>query len=179
MPEIHLNNKLNLLGLLLDTKKEKDFVNDVNCILDGESQHMIFTPNPEMIIETRTNPEFLKVLNDASLQLPDGIGLLWASRFMDLPVRFKEQKKLRFIYALFQAFYSLLSLLIIPSFCRKIIPERVSGSDFFWKIVKLCNEKNKRIFLLGAAPGVAEKVRDKLQTVYPKIQVAGTYAGSP
>ncbi|MBN1967050.1 MAG: WecB/TagA/CpsF family glycosyltransferase, partial [Anaerolineae bacterium] len=36
-----------------------------------------------------------------------------------------------------------------------------------------------RLFLLGAAPGVAERTAAVLECDYPGLQIAGTYAGSP
>jgi len=171
--------RLSLLNVNIDTQTEKEFVLEAEKYFDDESQHMIFTPNPEMIVEAQKNKEFLDVLNKSDMNIPDGIGLLWGSRFINLPIRFKSIPKLSFVYTLWQAFYSLLTLIIYPNFCRKFIPDRVSGSDFFWKLIDTCNKKNKRVFLLGALPGVADIVRDKLQTIYPKLQVAGTFAGSP
>jgi N-acetylglucosaminyldiphosphoundecaprenol N-acetyl-beta-D-mannosaminyltransferase len=35
------------------------------------------------------------------------------------------------------------------------------------------------IFLLGAAPGIAEKAGEQLRKRYPHLKIAGTYAGSP
>ncbi len=58
------------------------------------------------------------------------------------------------------------------------LPERVTGID---TVIKLCEElaKNEPVFLLGAAPGVAEKAGEKLQRANPLLQLVGTYAGSP
>lgn len=56
-------------------------------------------------------------------------------------------------------------------------PENLNGTDFSPKILKLAGEKGWRIFLLGAAPGVAEKAAAKFLDAYPGIQVAGTRCG--
>jgi N-acetylglucosaminyldiphosphoundecaprenol N-acetyl-beta-D-mannosaminyltransferase len=59
------------------------------------------------------------------------------------------------------------------------LPERVPGSDLVYYLAQRCAEKGWRLFLLGAAPGVAEKAAETLQTFYEGLKIAGTYAGSP
>ena len=57
------------------------------------------------------------------------------------------------------------------------IPERVTGVD---TVTKLCAElRDTRVFLLGAAEGVAESARDTLVRANPHLNIVGTYAGSP
>lgn len=49
---------------------------------EGESLHQVVTVNPEFIMEAQKNTEFRTVLNNASLALADGIGLVLASAFL-------------------------------------------------------------------------------------------------
>lgn len=58
-------------------------------------------------------------------------------------------------------------------------PERVAGSDLLPLLAERCAERGYRLFLLGAAPGVAEKAASRLQESVPCLQIAGIYAGSP
>ncbi|RKH07762.1 glycosyltransferase [Corallococcus praedator] len=53
------------------------------------------------------------------------------------------------------------------------LPERIAGSDLILPLVKLGAERKWRIFLLGAGPGVAEKVGRQFQAQYPGIEVVG------
>ncbi|MYE77678.1 MAG: WecB/TagA/CpsF family glycosyltransferase [Chloroflexi bacterium] len=57
--------------------------------------------------------------------------------------------------------------------------ERVTGSDGLPCIAQVAAQKGWRIFLLGAAPGVAEQAAATLIKDNPGLQVADTYAGSP
>ena len=59
------------------------------------------------------------------------------------------------------------------------LPERVSGSDIVPRIAGRAAAQGWRIFLLGAAPGVAELAAAQLVTRHPDLTVVGTYAGSP
>lgn len=64
-------------------------------------------------------------------------------------------------------------------FLGKKISERVTGVDLTWEICKIASEKGYRVFFLGAAEGVAEKAAFRVKIVYPNLEVAGTYAGTP
>ena len=57
--------------------------------------------------------------------------------------------------------------------------ERVTGSDGVPRIAERAAQKGWRLFLLGAAPGVAEETARRLVKHYPGLEIAGTYAGSP
>jgi N-acetylglucosaminyldiphosphoundecaprenol N-acetyl-beta-D-mannosaminyltransferase len=59
------------------------------------------------------------------------------------------------------------------------LPERVTGSDGIYRLAAHSASKGHRIYLLGAAPGVAELVADRLTAANPGLEVAGTHAGSP
>ena len=56
--------------------------------------------------------------------------------------------------------------------------EHVRGTDLVHRTAALCAERGYRIFLLGAAPGVAELAAGRLVRDNPRLQIAGTYAGS-
>lgn len=56
------------------------------------------------------------------------------------------------------------------------IKQKVSGSDAFPLICNMAAENGYKIFILGAAEGVAAKAAEKLKVKYPNLQVAGTYS---
>lgn len=57
------------------------------------------------------------------------------------------------------------------------VPERVTGIDLMLRLVKLAASSGWRIFLLGAAPGVAGEAAKKLVQANPGLIVAGTHHG--
>lgn len=59
------------------------------------------------------------------------------------------------------------------------LPERVTGSDGVPLMAQRAAREGWRIFLLGAAPGVAERAGEILAQRYPGLQIVGTHAGSP
>jgi N-acetylglucosaminyldiphosphoundecaprenol N-acetyl-beta-D-mannosaminyltransferase len=62
---------------------------------------------------------------------------------------------------------------------RRPLPERVAGSDMVPRIARRAAKEGWRLYLLGAAPGVAQQAALALGASCPALQVAGTYAGSP
>lgn len=67
--------------------------------------------------------------------------------------------------------------LIWISKCKgRPIKEKVSGSDLFPKVCELASHRRYKIFLLGAAEGVALKAAENLEHKYKGIQIAGCYS---
>ena len=54
---------------------------------------------------------------------------------------------------------------------------RVTGIGFAQELMARMAEDGKRLFLLGAKPGVAERAAENLQRQYPGLIVAGTHDG--
>lgn len=59
------------------------------------------------------------------------------------------------------------------------LPARVTGSDGVPLIAERAAQMGWRLFLLGAAPGVAERTAQLLVDRYPGLEIGGTHSGSP
>ncbi len=70
-------------------------------------------------------------------------------------------------------------LLLAGRWLGQPLPERVAGSDLVYHLAELAAIHGWRLFLLGAAPGVAEAAAEILKSYYPGLIIAGTFAGSP
>lgn len=57
--------------------------------------------------------------------------------------------------------------------------ERVTGSDGIYRICQCAAERGWRVYLLGAAVGVADVAAQRLMALYPGLQIVGAYSGSP
>ncbi|TKJ31350.1 MAG: acetylglucosaminyldiphospho-UDP acetyl-beta-D-mannosaminyltransferase [Chloroflexi bacterium B3_Chlor] len=57
--------------------------------------------------------------------------------------------------------------------------QRVTGVDAVIRMAALSEKKGYRMYLLGAAQGVAEAAGQELRRRYPGLEIVGTYAGSP
>jgi len=58
------------------------------------------------------------------------------------------------------------------------IKEKVSGSDLFPKVCELAAKKGYKVFLLGAAEGIAAKAAENLKKKYTGLNIVGTYSPS-
>jgi len=113
------------------------------CLAEPDPRQLA-TVNPEFIMRAQQDADFRRILQQADLCLADGVGLLWAARWLGQP-----------------------------------LPERLPGSEIVYRLAELAAERGWRLYLLGAAPGVAEEAAVIFQAKYPGLQIAGTYAGSP
>ena len=66
---------LSLLGVRIDSKTKRQALEKLASFLDSNEQHMVFTPNPEMLVAAVDNEYYRDVLNRASLNICDGFGV--------------------------------------------------------------------------------------------------------
>lgn len=70
-------------------------------------------------------------------------------------------------------------LLLAARWLRTPLRGRVTGVELTERIAARAAKEGWRLFLLGAAPGVAEAAAAVLQARYPGLQIAGCFAGTP
>jgi len=78
--------KVNILGVQIDNLAKAGALSKVEEFLSDGRQHYIVTPNPEMVVAAEKDKEFLEILNKADLAVPDGFGLILASRYLRRPI---------------------------------------------------------------------------------------------
>lgn len=79
--------KVSLLNVGLSAGGFKSLLKEASSLMGRSGQGYIVTPNPEFIVSAQTNTRFRDILNKATLAIPDGVGLIWASRVLNLPLR--------------------------------------------------------------------------------------------
>jgi len=169
-----MNKKVEIAGIAFDSIQYKEVLTAVGVFVQQESKkHMIVTPNPEMIVYGQKHPEFKKVLNAASMSIPDGIGVLWAAYYLSLkPASNVVFEMLKALGTLFQVLFKMKAI-------YRVLPARVTGTDLLFKIVQESQKQGWRIYLLGAAPGIANIAIERLHKQYPQAVFAGSFAGTP
>ncbi len=80
-------NAVTILNVRIDNVTYVDAMARVQTFLREPGLHQIATVNPEFVVIAQTNAEFRRVLNTTALNVPDGVGLLWASRHLGTPLR--------------------------------------------------------------------------------------------
>jgi N-acetylglucosaminyldiphosphoundecaprenol N-acetyl-beta-D-mannosaminyltransferase len=139
-----LPTTLSILGIPVHDVTTEETLALIDEFVHKQTPHQICTVNPEFIMTAQRDAEFKRILNHSALNLPDGIGVVWAAKRLGKPLR-----------------------------------ERVAGSDLVDLIADRAQTTGWRIFLLGAAEGVAEQAAIILRERYPQTHIVGVYAGSP
>lgn len=71
--------KVNISGIKIDQIDLNQSVDKINSLLASKKQHYVVTVNPEFIVEASKDEDFERVLNEASLAICDGFGLVLVS----------------------------------------------------------------------------------------------------
>jgi N-acetylglucosaminyldiphosphoundecaprenol N-acetyl-beta-D-mannosaminyltransferase len=66
---------MNLLDIRIDEINKIQALSKITEFLNSPKQHMVFTPNPEMLVKAQKDTGFKIVLNSGDLNLCDGMGV--------------------------------------------------------------------------------------------------------
>jgi N-acetylglucosaminyldiphosphoundecaprenol N-acetyl-beta-D-mannosaminyltransferase len=69
-------------------------------------------------------------------------------------------------------------LLLAGRILGQPLREQVTGTDLSYRLAALAADRGYRLFLLGAAEGIAAAAARRLEALNPGLRVAGTFAGS-
>lgn len=71
--------EVKILGVKVSNLSQTEVLRRVEAMVEGSGKHLVVTPNPEFLLASRKDEDFLNILNSASLSLPDGVGLKFAA----------------------------------------------------------------------------------------------------
>lgn len=76
-----------ILGVSIDNVSMDSSIRRIERFLDEEGEtRIVVTPNSIAVNIAQEDPEFMEIVNSADLKVPDGVGLIWASRFLNDPL---------------------------------------------------------------------------------------------
>ena len=78
---------MEILGVKIDNLDMEEILERVEDFLKHAQQRYLVTSNPEFLVKAQKDEEFRKILNQADLSIPDGVGLVFASRFLGQPIK--------------------------------------------------------------------------------------------
>lgn len=79
--------KTDILGVNIDNLTPDSAIHTGTTFLEQDGFHFVVTPNPEFILAAKKNDDFRSILNRADLSLPDGIGVVYASKILGCPLQ--------------------------------------------------------------------------------------------
>jgi len=109
-----------LFDLALFSNRRVDLLSILEKWLDeAQGLHVVYTPNPEQIVQSRGNKKFRQVLEEADVLLPDGVGLVIASRLLSLLDKSKP------------------------------LSERIAGVEVVADLLELARQKELKVLVIG------------------------------
>lgn len=135
------------------------------------AQNIVATPNPEILLCAQQNQQLLELLRTAWMNIPDGTGILWASTFQT------KSRGRSFARRIFIALTAFAALVVRPSYCRSVFPQRVTGTDLMLEICRSAQPFGLRIFLLGGRPHIVKKTKEQLLRGFPHLNIVGALSG--
>ncbi|MDP3150310.1 MAG: WecB/TagA/CpsF family glycosyltransferase [Ignavibacteria bacterium] len=83
-------NYVNIVGLRIANIDLYETIKIIEQTLREKSKHLaIFTPNSNFVVKANRDANFLAILNQADILIPDGMPLIWASKFLNTPLKEK------------------------------------------------------------------------------------------
>ncbi|MCX6812739.1 MAG: WecB/TagA/CpsF family glycosyltransferase [Candidatus Berkelbacteria bacterium] len=169
--------KVKILNIPIDTFKKSEVLEFLEEKIGQKSIVKIATVNTEFLMTATWREDVRAMLDATTLNLADGVGVLWAAKFLSL--KLPKEKFWRIIVGILKLKLSLMAITFYPKYLCRPIPARISGSDFIYDLSKFAAKNSLSLFFLGGEPTVAEQAALKLQTDILNLKVAGTYAGTP
>ena len=80
-------NKVRLFGITMDNVTMPEAMGRIREMLAGSEKHFVVTPNVDHLVRLHKDAEFREVYSRASLVLPDGMPVIWASRLLGRPLK--------------------------------------------------------------------------------------------
>ena len=148
-------NAVKMLGISITTSSKKEILEEVRKYLSqnvrtqnsmtkkGKNPLVIVTPNPEQIVYAQRDKHFREVLNQADVVLPDGVGVVWASRFLRTQNTELNDQTI-----------------------KKVIP----GVEFMEDLVAMAAGRGYPIALIGGRGGVAVEALECLSRRWPGLR---------
>jgi len=174
-----------ILGVNVHPLSKKELLKKIVYFLKDGQQHYIITTNPEFLVAASHDDKFKKIINLADLSLADGNGIIWASHFLDRPVKIsnafplKQQKKYRRRKIRNQLFFTLAQNLIYPKSARDIIPERLTGADLVLDICRILAENDYSLYILGGEGDTPVAAKFTLEKRFTDLMISGIKGGFP
>ena len=79
-------NTVNILSVPFPIRSKEETLSLIDLLLCERKNARIFTPNPEILYKARGSEELRRIILGADLLLPDGVGIVLASRLTKTPL---------------------------------------------------------------------------------------------
>lgn len=154
-----------------------DVIKNVQKMVESKKNYLICTTNAEFIVDAQKDDEFKSIINNSSLSIPDGVGVLISRYYLN---------KIKNIKSAFKKLLIGLSIGSTFPFINYKIGQKISGVDLTIKLLDLANKKGYTVFFLGGQAtnyfgdkiypqpyDIAKKASQNMQKMYSNIKIIG------
>lgn len=141
----------------------------------GDRKYQIVKANSEFLCRALSDKKFMTAINNAEICFADGIGVLWAAKYLSLkltPLSF-----IRPLQAVWQAFYTLIAIVLYPKYLKNPLPETIPGVEALKIMLKAAEEKSVGVFFFGATQNDLEKSITNIKRKFPNLKISGALNG--
>ena len=78
--------EIDILSVKFNKMSKGELLRQIETRLDNRKRTKIFTPNPQILLRARKEPELFSLLRKADIRIPDGVGLLMAAKRLGTPI---------------------------------------------------------------------------------------------
>lgn len=135
-------DRVNVLDVTFDNVTKEQAVTSVIELVESGRTAYVVTPNSEIAYECIKDGAFREIINSADLIVPDGAGVVLASKILRRPLK-----------------------------------QKVAGVELAAALLRELAKRQKKLFLLGAKPGVAEMAAEEMKRLAPGLNVCGCLHG--
>ncbi|MGV8146116.1 MAG: WecB/TagA/CpsF family glycosyltransferase [Alkaliphilus sp.] len=82
-----MKKKAKILNVAIDAVSNKEALEIATNYIESQSTKIIYTPNPEIVMIAQADDNIMRLLNEGDLVVPDGIGLIVASKIKKLELK--------------------------------------------------------------------------------------------
>ena len=85
-PNERLPESIEAFGVKLSPVSMQEALDRVETFIASGQSHQILTTDANAILTSRNDPDYLKIMRGASMTTPDGFGVIWGARLLNLPI---------------------------------------------------------------------------------------------
>ncbi len=156
-------NKIDIAGLKVDELSKNELLENLENRIRQNQKTWMTTLYSEFLLAALNDRKILDMLNKADIAVADGMGIIWAAKYVTIPLTAKKYYT-KIIQAIWQAKYSVAAILFKPSWVKSEIKETIPGSSLVLDLAKMAAKNNWSIYLLGGFGDTAKLAANKLSS---------------
>lgn len=82
-------DRISIMGVRINNISMNEVLKLTEQKIENDEKYIIYTPNTEIIMMCQKDEEFLNLMNQSDINVPDGVGLIYAGKIKKLPLKEK------------------------------------------------------------------------------------------